>query len=54
MGTLVTGPLIRPSGTFSHEGRGDVQWPERHHASLLHLWEKVAPAQRETDEGFCP
>ncbi|KQN72297.1 hypothetical protein ASE94_07185 [Devosia sp. Leaf64] len=41
-----TKPLIRPSGTFSHEGRrGAGGWDRsigKHQTFLLPLWEKVA------------
>ena len=46
-------PLIRPSGTFSREGRR--RWSRMHprlqSGTLLPSREKVDRAQRETDEG---
>ncbi len=44
-------PLIRPAGTFSHEGRRGHRTTHMHRTSLLPLWEKVDRAQRDTDEG---
>ena len=46
-------PLIRPSGTFSHEGRRQSS-RESAVVTLLPSWEKVDRAQRETDEGAAP
>jgi len=47
------GPLIRPSGTFSHEGRRVASSLPGRRTSLFPFWEKVDRAQRETDAGVC-
>ena len=51
MASLQVVHLIRPSGTFSHEGRRETRWLVGLGATLLPSWEKVDRAQRETDEG---